>query len=119
MSYNDYGDEYPLDPPYVDYDMASTINPGMRMQHMSRDIRGARPVELYKSAPFGARTYPQAHPEAHKISTFAMEQKIWEMDNRCQYIFWMVIVLMIFMIVVVISSVLTLLVSVSISKKNA
>lgn len=116
MPYGEYDDGYPIDPYHIDYDTARSINPGIRSQHMSRDIRPTQ--DMYKSAPFGVRaSYPP--PEMSSMSTFTAEKRIYDTSIRVDYIFWMCVCMIIIFIFVAVVSALNLMVVITMSKKNA
>lgn len=121
MSYNAYDDLYSLDPPYIDYEAARTNNPGIRRQHMSSDMRVGPSQEIYNSAPFGVRSYSSDGPrtEVSNMSTFVLEQKVYEMANRVNYIFWMMVLVLILVFITTVICVVSTFTMVTINKKNS
>lgn len=116
MPYGEYDDGYPLDPHYIDYDAARSVNPGIRSQHLSREIRPVQ--DMYKSAPFGVRSsYPP--PEMSTMSTFTAEKRIYDTSVRVDYIFWMCVCMIIMFVFVIVATILNLLVVVTINKKSS
>jgi hypothetical protein len=117
-----YGyDEYQLDPPYIDYEASRTNNPGILRQHMASDMRVGQSAEIYNSAPFGMKSYSSSGPrtEVSNMSTFVLEQKVQEIAGRINYIFWMMVLVLMLVFITMVICVVSTFTMVTINKKNS
>lgn len=119
MSYYEYDEQFPITPPYIEYDSAMSINPGLKRQHAQRMATFGTNRE-YQSAPQTNRGYESAgpRPELHRLSTFVLEETIYNMKNRVDYIFWIMVVILILVIIGVVISTLSLMVGLSVNKRS-
>ena len=91
-SYYEYDNQYPLDPPYIDYDTAKSINPGINMQHLPPNYE--RPQTSYRTAPRNQRAYSTFDGSydrsiiPDKMSTFIMEKTIYDMNDKINKIYF-------------------------------
>ena len=107
-SYDEYNNEYALDPPYIDWDAARSINPGIMRQHMSPDARIPPSNQLYQSAGYNQRSNYPVQANVPKVSTYIMEKKIYDISKTSSQLFWMVILIVILVVVTLVINILTL-----------